>query len=215
MPAYTHLIWDFNGTILNDLDASLLAANALLEQYGLKTLRSIEQYKELFGFPVIEYYKRMGFDFDKLSYDQLAVEWVAYYRRFSADASVFPEIPRLLREVRELGGEQIILSASELGLLTSQLRGLGIYDCFSEVLGLDNIHANSKTQLAHAWRAAHPNAKALFIGDTEHDADTARAMEADCILVASGHRPFHALQKTDAIEVLTSLAELDMHRYFS
>ncbi len=215
MPVYTHLIWDFNGTILNDLEASLLAANALLEQYGLKKLSSMEQYKELFGFPVIDYYKRMGFDFDKLSYDKLAVEWVAYYRRFSKGATFFAEVPRLLREVRELGAGQIILSASELGLLTSQLRELGIYDCFSEVLGLDNIHANSKTQLAREWRERHPHAKALFIGDTEHDFDTAQAMGADCILVASGHRPLHALQKTDAIEVLPSLDDFDPRRYFS
>ena len=215
MSAYTHLIWDFNGTILNDLDASLLAANALLGQYGLRTLPSIEEYKELFGFPVIDYYKRMGFDFDKLSYDKLAVEWVAYYRHFSANATVFPEIPRLLSEVAALGGRQIILSASELGLLSSQLKTLGIWDCFAEVLGLDNIHANSKTQLAHEWRERNPDARALFIGDTEHDADTARAMGADCILVASGHRPFHALQKTDAIEVLRDLSELEPRRYFA
>ncbi len=215
MPTYTHLIWDFNGTILDDLDASLLAANALLEQYGLRTLSSIEEYKELFGFPVIDYYKRMGFDFQKLSYDKLAVEWVAYYRRFSEGATVFPEIPSLLREVGALGAKQIILSASELGLLTSQLESLGIRHQFSEVLGLDNIHANSKTQLAREWREKHPNAKALFIGDTEHDFDTAKAMGADCILVASGHRPLHALQKTDAIEVLPSLGAFDPRRYFA
>ena len=89
MKNYTHIAWDFNGTILNDLDASLSAANALLAQYSLPTLPDLNAYREVFGFPVINYYRRIGFDFDRIPYSVLAPEWVAYYKRFAANATYF------------------------------------------------------------------------------------------------------------------------------
>ena len=193
MSGYTHIAWDFNGTLLNDVEPSVQAANALLRQYGLPELESVEAYRRVFGFPVIDYYRRLGFDFDTVSYDVLAPEWVAYYRHYTQNVSVFPEIPEILAAVRAAGKEQMIVTASWRDLIEEQLATLGIRHFFGEVLALDNIHAESKTQLAARWRQEHPEARVLFIGDTEHDLETAKAMGADCLLVACGHRPFDAL----------------------
>ncbi len=208
MKAYTHIAWDFNGTILNDLEASLQAANALLEQYGLPILPSLDAYRRAFGFPVIDYYRRIGFDFDRVSYEVLAPEWVAYYRKFAANVKPFPEIPAILESIRKKGIPQLIVTASYRGLIEEQIGALGLRDHFSEILALDNIHAESKTALAARWREEHPEAKTLFIGDTEHDLETAQAMGADCYLVACGHRPYEALKKCGAAAVFPSLAAL-------
>lgn len=208
MKNYTHIAWDFNGTILNDLDASLSAANALLEQYKLPTLPDLDAYREVFGFPVIDYYRRIGFDFDRIPYSVLAPEWVAYYKRFAANVTYFAEIPTLLEKLRQASIPQMIVTASYRGLIEEQLAELGIQDYFEELLALDNINAESKTALAARWREMNPNARPLFIGDTEHDLETARAMGADCLLVASGHRPYGALSKCSDAVVLRDLGEL-------
>ena len=76
---YTHLIWDFNGTILDDVDACIRSANRLLSAHALPPLASREKYRQCFGFPIIDYYRRLGFDFDKIPYEVLAPEWVGYY----------------------------------------------------------------------------------------------------------------------------------------
>ncbi len=207
MKKYTHLIWDFNGTILNDVEADLLCANELLANHGLPTLKSVDAYREVFGFPIIDYYRRVGFDFEKTSYEELAIEWVEIYHRHSKQAQLYPQVEPILQAVKRLGVPQLILSATHMDMLEAQTEMLGIRSYFSELLALDNIHAHSKTALALAWRERNPQARALFLGDTEHDFDTAQAMGADCILIAAGHRPKAALEQCGAAVVLNSLDE--------
>jgi phosphoglycolate phosphatase len=208
MKEYTHLVWDFNGTILNDVEEDLLCANELLANHGLPVLRDVEAYREVFGFPIIEYYRRLGFDFEKTPYEELAVEWVEIYHRHGAHAGLYPQVRPTLERVARLGLPQIILSATHLDMLKGQVEALGIRSYFSELLGLDNIHAHSKTALALAWRERNPQAVPLFLGDTEHDFDTAQAMGADCVLVAGGHRPRAALERVGAVSVISSVDEI-------
>ena len=73
-------------------------------------------------------------------------------------------------------------------MLTEQICDLGIKDYFCEIMGLDNIHAGSKLSLAYEWRERHRGERVLFIGDTDHDAETARALGAECILISRGHQ---------------------------
>lgn len=85
-----------------------------------------------------------------------------------------------------------------------QIRELGIENYFEEILGLDNIHALSKLGLAAQWRRRHPDARVLFVGDTDHDVDTAKTLGADCILVARGHQS-RAYLDTLGVSVADSL----------
>ena len=82
---YTHCIWDFNGTILNDMSAGIRAVNELLAKRNLPLISGIEQYRNIFGFPVKSYYEALGFDFSKEPYDKLAHEWVALYLEYVKD----------------------------------------------------------------------------------------------------------------------------------
>ncbi len=207
MGAYTHLIWDFNGTILDDVAVCIGTANRLLSAHGLPTLQSAEQYRDVFGFPIIEYYRRMGFDFEKTPYSALAIEWTEYYAEISGEAGLYHDVIKTLEWAKHQGLGQIILSASESGMLTRQIEALGIRPYFSELLALDNIHAHSKEELGVAWKVRNPDARPLMLGDTEHDAGVAAAMGADCILLASGHRPKAALEKTGCLFVANSLSE--------
>ncbi len=195
---YTDCIWDFNGTILDDVDVGIRAVNLLLERRGLPTLKSREEYRNHFGFPVENYYKSIGFDFTKESYDTVAVEWVREYLRLVPEAPLFSDVRETLECFRSLGIRQTLLSATEEGMLTRQLQDLGIASFFDEILGIDNIKAGSKLARAVEWRTRHPGAKAFYLGDTEHDADSARIMEADCFLILGGHQDETTLRKTGA-----------------
>ena len=70
------VIWDFNGTILDDLKISIESADELLLRYGLPIIGDVDKYYSVFGFPIIEYYKRIGFDFTKHDFTVVANEWV-------------------------------------------------------------------------------------------------------------------------------------------
>ena len=208
MEHYTHIVWDFNGTLLNDVDACIQSANRLLINHGLPAVGSVEDYRAAFGFPIIDYYRRLGFDFEKTPYADLAVEWVAYYLESAANAPLYPDATDTLRTVQSKGISQLILSATEKSMLEKQIEALGIRPYLDEILGLDNIHAYSKREIGLAWREKNPDARLLFVGDTDHDAQVAAAMGADCILVTTGHQPRRVLESLHPLAVVDSLGEI-------
>lgn len=205
---YTHIIWDFNGTIYNDVDACIKSANRLLSAYDLPLITSLQQYRSLFGFPIQDYYARMGFDFEKVPYDVLAPEWMGYYFEYSANSTVYPDIPAVLDALHEKKMEQWILSATEVNMLRGQLEELEIFSRFDGILGLDNIHARSKKEIGVAWKRANPDIRALMIGDTDHDAEVAEAMGVDCVLVACGHQSRERLEKCNCIAVVDAVKDV-------
>jgi phosphoglycolate phosphatase len=79
-------------------------------------------------------------------------------------------------------------------MLTGQLKDLDIYDRFEEIMGIDNIYAESKLALASAWKERHAGERVMFIGDTTHDYETAKLLGADCYLVSAGHQPEYKLR---------------------
>jgi len=204
---YDCVIWDFNGTILDDVQVGIRSINRVLIPRGLPPIRSVEQYREVFDFPVEEYYRRLGLDLEKEDFKTvLAPLWVSYYNEECRTAPLFPGVRELNLAIRAAGMRQSILSASEKGMMTAQLRERGGDGWFDEVWGTDSIHAYGKQELARAWRAAHPGIRAVLIGDTTHDAETAGIVGADCLLVAAGHQSRKRLEAT-GVPVVSSLAE--------
>ncbi len=204
---YTHIVWDFNGTLLDDVDIGIDSVNVLLKRRKLPIIADRKMYHVFFGFPIIDYYSRLGFDFEKESYDLIAVEWVKEYNSRRKNAGLCTGARQLLEKLKGLGVTQLIISATELNMLKEQLSELGIKDFFSEIAGLDNIKAGSKRHIAEAWKQQHPDASVLFIGDTDHDKEVADAIQADCILIANGHQSYDYLMKC-GVPVYNSLEDI-------
>ena len=190
---YTHVVWDFNGTLLDDLNIGIGSINVLLSKRGMPTLDSVEEYRNVSGFPIKDYYKRIGFDFSKEPYDEVALEWVDQYTSRMEQAALYDGVEDMLSFVRAGGMKQILLSATELDMLLKQIDFLKIRDYFDEICGMDNVYAHGKLSLGKRWKEEHPEAKALFIGDTDHDFEVASAMGADCVLFAGGHQSYERL----------------------
>ena len=69
---YTHIIWDWNGTLLDDVDWCVRSVNKMLEKRKKSRLKALCDYHNVFCFPIIEYYKNVGFDLDYESFEELA-----------------------------------------------------------------------------------------------------------------------------------------------
>lgn len=185
----THLIWDFNGTVLDDVDICIASIDRMLAKRGLPLLQSREVYHSYFRFPVIDYYRAVGLDLEREDYyTVLAPEWIGYYLEAEPRCGLVPGVLPVMQDMRAAGIRQVLLSATRQEQLVAQVSRLGIADQFDELYGNDNIHAASKTHLARAWVDAHPGARPLFVGDTEHDAEVADAVGAPCILYTGGHQ---------------------------
>ena len=208
---YTHVIWDFNGTILDDVTLGIDCVNIMLEKRGLPILPDKTAYRKAFGFPIDAYYRRLGFDFEKEDYDTvLAPEWVALYLAGEAECPLMGGVRETIDRIREMGIPQLVLSATKLEQLTAQLTRLGLTEYFEEIIGLDNIHARSTREQALDWKRRHPDARPLFVGDTEHDADVAEAVGGDCLLYTGGHQPAELLASR-GVPVIASIREIVDH----
>jgi len=210
---YDRVIWDFNGTILDDLMTGIESADELLLRYGLPPMKTVERYYEVFGFPIRDYYQRIGFDFSKTDYSILAHEWVEIYLCRVKEAPVRKDILDVICELKQLGIPQTVLSMTESSMLDEQLDYLGLRDTFDEVCGLDNIYATSKLALASRWREQHPKEAALFVGDTSHDAESAKVIGCDCVLLTGGHESREALLRV-GVDVIDSPSEI-LSKYFA
>ncbi|MBQ8345030.1 MAG: HAD family hydrolase [Clostridia bacterium] len=203
---FTYCIWDFNGTILDDVETGIRSVNTMLAKRNLPVIPSRAAYRELFRFPVMEYYRSLGFDFEREPYEDLAIEWVDLYLHHVREATLCPDVTETLAFFQKAGIRQVILSATEKSMLRQQLSSLSLLPYFHEIMGRDDIHAGSKLDLAAAWRKRNPRVKAVFVGDTDHDVEAARAMGADCVLISCGHQSEAYLQ-TLGVPVYASLGE--------
>ena len=181
----THIVWDWNGTLFDDVDLGIRCVNQLLSRYGLEQVDK-NRYYQVFGFPISDYYKRLGFDFDKTPYPVLAKEYMDIYVPESQKCSLRENAQQTVDALKELGCKNIILSASKREILLEQINNCGLKN-IDHVYGIDNIHASGKVDLAIKMRRDFKNANILFVGDTPHDKDAADAAQAKCVFISGGH----------------------------
>lgn len=189
------------------MQAGIDSVNRMLGERGLPIIPNMETYRELFDFPIKEYYRKLGFDFDKEPYEVLAPIWVELYLENCCSAGIVDGVDIVVKAVANTEMKQVILSACEKNMLCDQLEDLGVIEYFDEIIGLDDIHAASKLHLAQSWREKNPEAKMLFVGDTIHDAETAEVLGADCLLFTGGHQS-KARLLTTGCETIDSIVEI-------
>ena len=197
------IIWDYNGTILDDIDLCLDVEQFMLRERGMFSEYSREDYRELFCFPVIEYYKKLGYTFEHESYEQVSVEFNRLYDMGFPNCGLTEGVLDKIRESCQKGFRNVILSACQHDKLLQQTEHLDIAKYFTEIMGIDNDLAGSKIEMAKSWMEqsdVNPS-ECMFIGDSIHDMETAQAIGvADYLLVACGHQSFRVLsESTDRV----------------
>jgi phosphoglycolate phosphatase len=157
----------------------------MLSKRKLKIFAEKGDYHKVFSFPVIDYYREIGFDFDAEPFEELAVEYISLYH--SSPCKLHENAENVLSAIHAKGITQVILSASEINNLNAQISEFDIRKYFDEILGISDIYAGSKTEIGLDFIKQNKVKNALLIGDTVHDFDTAKALGVDCALIANGH----------------------------
>lgn len=188
MDQIKQIIWDWNGTLLDDVRMCVHVMNVLLKKYSLEEL-TCEKYKQIFGFPVKDYYARLGFNFEIQAFEEVGLEFMDAYFKELPNTPLFPEVKQVLKEFRSMGINQVVLSAMEHDALESSLTAKGIRTYFTQVQGIDNHLASGKSELAKdLLKLSGFSAKeSLLIGDTIHDLQVAQSIGCSCVLIAKGH----------------------------
>ncbi|MBQ9431210.1 MAG: HAD family hydrolase [Kiritimatiellae bacterium] len=201
------IIWDWNGTLLNDIDAALAAANQMLASRDLPTL-TLDRYREIFGFPVRGFYRLAGFRLETEDWDAMACE---FHRIFLSQPTMrlFDDTIPALEHFQKSGYRQVMLSASKQELLTGIIGQFKLTPYFDAVKGIDTLYGTSKIELGKELlrQSPIPPERTVMIGDTLHDAEVAAALGTSCILVARGHQSLGRLQTT-GVPLAANLSEL-------
>ncbi len=205
---YHHIVWDWNGTLLDDRGVCLEIINGSLARRSLPTV-TLETYLDLFEFPVVDYYRKLGFDFDKESFEAVGHEFMTEYRGRMLGCPLQKGARTLLERLHRQGIRQTVLSALDARLLAPCIDHFGLREFFDKVWGLSDSLAAGKIELGRQMIAAAgvPAAGTLMVGDTTHDFETARALGIDCLLMAAGHNSRPRLEAC-GVPVVGGLEEL-------
>ena len=217
MQANGMIFWDWNGTLMDDVDFTHGCLNWMLETHGYPQRYDLAAYREIFGFPIEEYYLHAGFDFARHPYAELAEQFM---ERYNAGVDTCPPSAHAVETLAELsrrGWRQSVLSASRRDYLIEQVVARGLQGFFVELLGLADIYGVSKVQAGRRWLAQSgiSPAACVMVGDTQHDAEVAAALGTKCVLYTGGHQSRKRLEAVcphviDDLAQLPQLLEIDV-----
>jgi phosphoglycolate phosphatase len=208
---YKHIIWDWNGTLIDDVWLVVEIMNKMLRKRNLPRIDT-KKYREFFCFPVTKYYLKLGFDFSNESFEELTVEFTGeYYQRFN-ECKLFSEAEEVLKKISDMGISQSILSASKEDVLIEKIKYYGIDKYFCKIIGLENHYAESKIERGKKCIVElnlNPQ-EVLLIGDTIHDYVVSKQIGSDCLLIANGHHSYEKLAKLGAeVIIISKLKEIN------
>lgn len=186
---YKHIIWDWNGTMLNDAWLCVEITNKLLSKRNLPLITS-DRYQECMDFPIRLYYNRIGIDFTVESFEDAADEFIVEYDRRVTECSLQDGVRQTIEHLTNRGIRQSILSACEHARLQTRIDCFGLRSYFDKLAGLDDCYAVSKVEVGrNMLRELDCRLEeTVLIGDTTHDFETASKIGIDCMLIPSGHQ---------------------------
>lgn len=204
----THVIWDWNGTLLDDAEVCVEVMNSVLSRRQLAPLTA-ESYAAAFRFPVREYYRELGFDFDRETFEVIGTEFISGYSAREAACGLRGDALATLQGLASRGVRQSVLSASQQTRLEAQVRRLEVHVHFEALVGLDDHYAAGKVEVGLRWmeKSRVDPSCTVLVGDTDHDVEVARVLGVKCVLVPSGHQSEERLRRC-GVEVLPSLSAL-------
>ena len=202
------LIWDFNGTLLDDTWLIVEVNNQMNLERGLAPM-SLEYYREHFTHPPKPFYTELGYDWEKETYAQVSREFMDRYEERRNEVSLTDHALEVLEWAKNHHLPQIILSAHNQQRLEEQLERLGILSYFEKVSGNSDLVITGKVQrgIELSKTLSYDFSKAVVIGDTSHDCETAQAMGCQCILYSGGQGCGEKLRACSSC-VVSSLAEI-------
>ena len=141
---YTHILWDWNVTLLDDVGISIDCVNILLDSLGLENTNAQEYYK-MMEIPMKKYYENLflarNYEF---KYEKCTENFQKNYPTLIDKANLMDGAVEMLEFFKSQGAKQYIVSSFEKTRLNEYVRLFTIENYFEKISGDDDIHVGNK-----------------------------------------------------------------------
>ncbi|MDR1427812.1 MAG: HAD hydrolase-like protein [Bifidobacteriaceae bacterium] len=213
-----HVVWDWNGTLLDDTDLIVACARAVSERFGVRELDR-QRWRRIARRPMRATYEVLaGRALTDTEWQGVQHDWFALYRAGFAQAALAPDALGALRAVQRRGLTQSVVSMTPEDQLAPQVESRGVAIFLSGLAGTNPSaragSGNSKCAIlrAHLDGLGLRPSQTVVIGDNPDDAVTARAVGTAAILVPTGDAARSRLAATGfpvAANLSAAIAMLD------
>jgi phosphoglycolate phosphatase len=197
-----NIIFDWSGTLVDDLPAVLKASNFVLAQAG-KSEMSLEEFRAEFSLPFTNFYNRHT---PHVPMPQLEEWFHAEFRRAQASVIELPHARAFLEFCREKKLRLFLLSTVHDDHFKVQCRVTG-FDVFLEKPYTGVWDKREKIHEILRENKLKP-AETLFIGDMQHDIETARHGGIHSCAVLTGYNTLEQLREAKPDLIVEHLSEL-------
>lgn len=208
---YQTIIFDLDGTLLNTLDDLKDAVNDILQKYGYPE-RNMDEIRNFVGNGLKLLMERaLPYSVNQEQFDKIFGEFKDYYlTHCNIKTKPYPGILKLLRQLKEIEYKLAIVSNKADGAVNelAELHFSKIFDyCVGEREGVRRKpNPDSVLQVLNELKT--DNSKALYVGDSEIDFETAKRSSLNCILVSWGFRNKEILYKFSPLGIIDEPEEL-------
>ena len=203
-----HVIWDWNGTLLDDVGLCVDILNQVLN-CNQKPSLSVEKYRELFFFPVAEFYKGLGLPYQGPEYDELATNYIASYRKRFIECNLHNGALCTLNYLSSIGVSQSILTAGMQADIENFAFHYKVSEYMNLIDGANNSYAMGKLDRIdlHFQKLQLDPHEVILVGDTLHDWQTSQLINCKAYLFNKGHINEKRLCEANA-PILDALSDL-------
>ena len=203
-----HIVFDWNGTLVDDAWIFVDILNSLLKKRNLNQI-DLNKYQEMFCFPLTDFYQNLGFDVSPDAFNILKKDFVFEYNKRQFAAHLFPDAVDTINKIKSHNVKLSILSASNQKILSSLMNFYSINHFFTHILGVDNYEAVGKEKLGLKLLKflGESRSDIVMVGDTDLDYRVSQKLGIDCILISRGHQSYQRLSVLDC-PVIYSLTDL-------
>lgn len=187
MVKYKHLIWDWNGTLIDDAWLCFEIFNRQIRHRNLPAV-DFHYYRCNFTVPLRKALDKFGLKLSDDERQEFSREFFSEYEQGFKSCQPHRGALDMLERAKAAGLSQSVLSSLPISILKDQAPHFGFDTFMHPILGPDEWDGEGKIALGKRWiKDWHISPKEmLMLGDTDHDADVAEAMGVDCILIPNG-----------------------------
>lgn len=197
-----HFIFDWSGTLADDLPPVLDATNRLFANHG-KPLMTREEFSERFRLPFKEFYDEV---MPEVLLDDLEPEFSEYFAASDEAVTLLPYAKEFLTFCRHRGGKVFILSSAKDEFFRQQARDLGVLELF------DAVYVGVKDKREMIWKILETHGlnadETAFLGDMVHDVETAHHAGVHSIALLTGYDSIGKLSAAKPDLIATNLRQL-------